>query len=124
MTSDDTPAAATVDATVEARPGSGTVEIDKTAVEVNRLYTDFTIKYTAAAEIEGAYFMVTLPTETLGTSPAFMMLDPVDDTQIGRFNSDGYQPSTGQSGSTSKSIKREFSIWYCSASQWCAPKSH
>ena len=58
------------------------VEIDKTAVEVNRLYTDFTIKYTAAAEIEGAYFMVTIPTETAGTSRAFMMPDPADDTQL------------------------------------------
>ena len=57
------------------RPGSGTIEVSDTAVEV-KTAKEFTITYTAATRIEDAYFVVQIPTG------AFEMPNTDDDTQL------------------------------------------
>ena len=57
------------------RPGSGTIEVSDTAVEV-KTAKDFTITYTAATRIEDAYLAVQIP------SNAFQMPGAADDTQL------------------------------------------
>ena len=58
----------------QAREGSGTVEINTSAVEIDTYQSSITITYTAAADIEGAYLIVQIPTG------AFKMPDRNPDT--------------------------------------------
>ena len=46
----------------QAREGSGTVKINTSAVEIDTYQSSITITYTAAADIEGAYLIVQIPT--------------------------------------------------------------
>ena len=63
------------------RPGTGTIEITDTAVQINTP-EGFDIKYTAATGIAGAYLVVELPEVHLGNP--FLMPDFVnnDDTRL------------------------------------------
>ena len=73
-----TPTAPTANAAkgvILERPGSGTIEVSDTAVEV-KTAKDFTITYTAATRIEDAYFVVQIP------PGAFEMPNTDDDTQL------------------------------------------
>ena len=63
---------------VIGRPGTGTIEITDTAVQINTPES-FDIKYTAVTAIADAYLAVKLPS---APSNPFMMPDVNDDTQL------------------------------------------
>ena len=69
------PAANAAKGAILERPGSGTIEVSDTAVEV-KTAKDFTITYTAATRIEDAYFVVQIPPK------AFEMPNTDDDTRL------------------------------------------
>ena len=69
------PAANAAKGAILERPGSGTIEVSDTAVEV-KTAKDFTITYTASTQIEDAYFIVQIPPN------AFEMPNTDDDTQL------------------------------------------
>ena len=77
VTSDANPASASVGSVI-GRPGTGTIEITDTAVQINTPES-FDIKYTAVTAIADAYLAVKLP---LAPSNPFMMPNVNDDTQL------------------------------------------